>query len=225
MQYFVNQHIKYRKSVFSDYGVLNPACSIFPLNLQMYAVTYRTDLLRGMNYKQSEGAAYTDQEWVFFPIFFVETVSFVNADVYQYLLGREGQTMDIYTYHKNVSHRYTSAMTMINYYYAFDRSILPEAKLRYLIDRLRGRILGVYKSWLAWQTEEEFNADMVKSFDTYIRNQEEDFYESLSQEKLYKYIPFRYIGYWRKNMQRPPSYLRWLMRIKHKIRQFLYRIS
>lgn len=60
----------------------------------MHSVSYRTELLRGMNYRQSEGISYTDQEWVFYPLFKVATVAFADIPLYRYNLAREGQTMD-----------------------------------------------------------------------------------------------------------------------------------
>ena len=61
----------------------------------MHAVTYRVQLLKQMNYHQSEGISYTDTEWTYLPLSNVESFAYVNRVVYQYLLGRDGQTMNI----------------------------------------------------------------------------------------------------------------------------------
>ena len=60
----------------------------------MHGVCYRTELLRSMGYRQTEGISYTDQEWVFYPLFKVQTVAFADIPLYRYNLSREGQTMD-----------------------------------------------------------------------------------------------------------------------------------
>ena len=62
--------------------------------LMMHTVTYRRSLLHEINYRQTEGISYTDQEWVFYPLFHLKTIMFTNTFIYRYTLGREGQTMD-----------------------------------------------------------------------------------------------------------------------------------
>ena len=37
-------------------------------HFQMHAVTYKTQIFKSLNYHQSEGISYTDQEWMFLPI-------------------------------------------------------------------------------------------------------------------------------------------------------------
>lgn len=60
----------------------------------MHAVTYRTEMLRKESYRQTEGISYTDLEWVTYPLFFAKTIVFLDINLYQYNMDREGQTMD-----------------------------------------------------------------------------------------------------------------------------------
>lgn len=59
----------------------------------MHSVAYRRALLKECQYKQTEGISYTDMQWVFVPMAFVKTAYYCAEPLYQYLLGREGQTM------------------------------------------------------------------------------------------------------------------------------------
>ena len=61
--------------------------------VQMYAVAYRTALLREIGYRQTEGISYTDTEWMYLPVAFAREIRYVPEKVYRYLLGRDGQTM------------------------------------------------------------------------------------------------------------------------------------
>lgn len=56
------------------------------------ALTYSTELLRGIGYHQTEGVAYSDMEWCFSPFAAVECCVYVDEPVYCYLVGREGQS-------------------------------------------------------------------------------------------------------------------------------------
>lgn len=62
---------------------------------QMHCVAYRTDVVRSLGYVQTEGISYTDQQWVTRPMSAVKSVVFFDLDLYQYLVGRAGQTMDV----------------------------------------------------------------------------------------------------------------------------------
>ena len=59
----------------------------------MHAVAYRTDLLREIGYRQTEGISYTDTEWAYLPVASAREIRYVPGNVYRYLFGREGQTM------------------------------------------------------------------------------------------------------------------------------------
>lgn len=78
-----------------------PCCETFDVDtvvekhgpVEMHALTYRTELLRKIGYRQTEGVSYTDTEWFFSPMAFAENVVYFPYVVYRYLIGREGQTV------------------------------------------------------------------------------------------------------------------------------------
>ena len=77
---------------FFDLGEMLAGCRI----LSMHGVAYRTELLRGMAYRQTEGMLYTDGEWISIPIPHVQRVFFVPCPLYRYLVGRTGQSVANY---------------------------------------------------------------------------------------------------------------------------------
>ena len=58
-------------------------------------ITYRTDILRKMGYRQTEGISYTDLEWSSLPVCGVSTVAYYPEILYCYQQGRAGQSVDI----------------------------------------------------------------------------------------------------------------------------------
>lgn len=57
-----------------------------------HIVTYKTSILREIGLQLQHGISYTDNEYVFFPLDHVQTIIYYNLPVYQYFVGREGQT-------------------------------------------------------------------------------------------------------------------------------------
>lgn len=63
--------------------------------LTMHAITYSTRLIRKVGLHQQEGISYTDMEYCYFPLVEARTFRYVDVVLYQYLVGREGQTVSV----------------------------------------------------------------------------------------------------------------------------------
>lgn len=61
----------------------------------MHALTYKTELLKGINLRITENCFYTDKEYVMKSIPYVKTVMLVDTNVYMYRVGREGQSISL----------------------------------------------------------------------------------------------------------------------------------
>ena len=68
-----------------------------------HVVTYRTELLRQIGLELQAGISYTDNEYVFFPLSHIQSAIYYELPVYQYFVGREGQTCDPKIANKSVS--------------------------------------------------------------------------------------------------------------------------
>ena len=62
-------------------------------SFHMHCLTYRTELLKEIGYKQTEGVCYTDIEYLYVPLSCSKNIYFMDIAVYQYLLERGGQSM------------------------------------------------------------------------------------------------------------------------------------
>lgn len=65
-----------------------------PQDRSMPATTYHRSIFAGLNYRQSEGIAYTDSEFMFLPMTVVKRICHLPIVVYQYFLGRPDQSMN-----------------------------------------------------------------------------------------------------------------------------------
>lgn len=63
--------------------------------LSMHAIGYRTDILRQSGLRLTEHCFYTDIEYATYPLSYVEKVYVSHIPVYQYRIGREGQSVAI----------------------------------------------------------------------------------------------------------------------------------
>ena len=87
-----------------------------PYERQMHALTYRRSIFDNLNYKQTEGIAYTDTEWIFLPMTKVRNLAYLDVVVYKYLTGREGQSMDPAVMSRQLDMLQKTLQTKINEY-------------------------------------------------------------------------------------------------------------
>lgn len=89
----------------------------------MHCIATKLCMLLENNYVQSEGISYTDTQFSFYSLLYSKTCSFFEKNIYQYYLGRDGQTMSIFSMRKSHLHFYLNADKMINTYCDINYSI------------------------------------------------------------------------------------------------------
>jgi glycosyltransferase involved in cell wall biosynthesis len=179
----------------------------------MHGLTYRTELLRRIGYRQTEGISYTDTEWSCYPTFYAKTVLFWNLNLYQYNLDRPGQTMDPKVIVRCISQLSVVTENMLDYYrkHIADVSAIRKGWLKQYFEN-RMRIM--YKLFLLDMPREDFKADELEVFDRHFWPicQELNFRVVLWPEN--KLLRIDYIRYWHKHHKRWPA---WFEAFNHQI--------
>ena len=81
----------------------------------MHSLTYKTSLLKNICFKQEEKICYTDTEYVFYPLCHAKTLICLDDVLYQYYVGREGQSMSLTSMAKNFEHFNIVLNNLLNY--------------------------------------------------------------------------------------------------------------
>ncbi len=182
----------------------------------MHSITYMTEMLRRIGYHQTEGISYTDTEWVFYPQHAVKTCIYIPFDVYRYVVGREGQTMDSKVILKSVSHYDKLLRAMVD----FANHLSPEDKALYTYQRIEAQIahlsMGVYRTCLVLQDAKTYDAELIMKFDEFMKKERPNVYKQAGQLTLKKYLPIHYVRYWRMTGKR--FSVDWLRDTYRKIR-------
>lgn len=113
--------------------------------LAMHAVAYRSGIFNEIDYYQTEGVSYTDMEWVFHPMSKVNTVYYYNKQIYRYLVGREGQTVDDNVRLKRLSHVEKGLWTQLEIFESIEKSV---PAYEYMYNIINNRTKHIYMSGL-----------------------------------------------------------------------------
>lgn len=91
VQSYGNLGVDYdRNCLLDDFLFKKPADKV---HFTMHTLSFRTDFLRSIGYRQMEGIFYTDMVLCYFPLKSARDIWFSRLCVYQYSDGREGQSL------------------------------------------------------------------------------------------------------------------------------------
>ena len=175
----------------------------------MHAVTYRVQLLRSINYRQTEGISYTDLEWTYLPLHAVKTVVYIDNVVYQYCVGREGQTMDTSVLVRSVWQHEPLAKRFIEHSASLPADERDNFSFRTLERQTEYIVDLMYKLCLVKQDASQFDHARLEAFDSYIQKHKPELYSALATRRIKPFVPIHYVKYWRKHKRRfPVDFLR-----------------
>ena len=205
----------YSRKIY-DYGKVYNAEKIFSDGairfFMMHGVCYRTELLRKMAYRQSEGISYTDQEWVFYPLFRVKTVAFADIPLYRYNTSREGQTMDAKVQMRSLSQLVAVTEAMEHYLIASSRTLRSGVRLRFLRNIVADRMRIVYRKYLLQMDDKSFAASDFAMVDMRLAR-------LVAQCKIEEFaVPVNnllrvdLLRRWQRSGRRYGAFVRWLLR-------------
>ena len=190
----------------------------------MHGLTYRTQILRDMGYRQTEGISYTDTEWCCYPVFKAQTITFLDIDLYQYNMAREGQTMDPKVIARSLSQMEKMIRQLIGFFEAFDTTTLSDTRLAFLRRYYSNRIRFLCKCHLVDTPRDLFDADSFAHLDNYLM--EACRRNGFDEVHLYpenKIIRCDLLKYWHKHHKRPRAWFESLNRGLYVIMKKLYR--
>ena len=123
--------VEYRKVY--DFESIADRCYV-----KMHNMTIRTDILREHQIHIDERCYYVDMEYILYPVPYVETIAFLPEFLYQYQIGRQGQSMDPAKMQRNATQYDHVLASIYAYYDAHCREIKQPNRKKY-IDRLISR--------------------------------------------------------------------------------------
>lgn len=161
----------------------------------MHGFAYRREILIENGYVQIEGRPYTDQQWVFEPIRYVKTAYYVDVNLYNYLVGREGQTVSSVNMVKSVD----NLIFMVEKLFSLYEAGLSEYK-KYYLRQVRVQLEFLYKKGII---EDAYPIDKLVKLDKEIQHIP-DINSLLNSFRYYK-VP--YVIEWRRHTYLRTAYM------------------
>lgn len=161
----------------------------------IHAVTYRTRLLQDNNITVSE-RFYGDLDYINSPLVYVESVYLSPLNIYQYFIGRTGQSISVAGYRAHIDDYLDVARKAALFNLNIPTKIGNRVK-KYLNEETIVRALWAYKLLMspAYLGNEAGSAQKLKNFDRFLKENNQNLYKELGKIKIKGCVP--YIWLWR----------------------------
>lgn len=165
------------------------------------SITWRTDLVRGIGYVQTEGIMYTDLEWVFRPLRDVRSFYYIPQPVYVYVRGREEQSVAPKVHGKNMWMENKVIFNNISYFNTI-KDELPGDTKSLMGFILRRNVERIYSHYLI-NFNKNINLKDLIVYDSSLKELSPELYRMVedAHEKR-KFMDLFYVKEWRRNKSR-----------------------
>lgn len=170
------------------------------LYMKMHNMTIKTEILRGHQIQIDEHCYYVDTEYITYPIPYVNTICFVDAFVYYYRLGREGQSVGMDKMQKNEQNYDKVLASLLHFYQQLGQEIpCTQARKQYIARIIARVIAGKFKIMLSFPPSAEKKQQM-KQYDKHLKEQYRDIYDSNINKAVLLLRKTQYHTYYLANM-------------------------
>lgn len=179
-----------KNGIVSDYSfgkTQDMARVTIPGLIAMHACTFRTEMLRKFHVCVMEHCFYTDVEYVMKGLFHAKTIEFENFSVYQYRVGRDGQSMSMAGLRKHYQEHIRVIRRLLILYDKARRPVIKEM----LKERCRELIDFQNMIFLHLEPTRDHARDF-RSFDELIKYNYPEFYRTVRK----RVKAFRILGNW-----------------------------
>jgi len=163
--------------------------------IPMHAVCYKRDYLLKLNYRQTEGISFTDTEWIGIPIAKANTFGYsCIGQLYRYLIGRDGQTVDPAIFSKQI-HSYITLLN--NKALVYETLNLSLNRSEYFRIRTHALFYEVYLKSI--NAHEESISLQIKNLDQQIKSKSVNLYNNIAKICYFPHVRYFIIDQYRKS--------------------------
>lgn len=161
----------------------------------IHCIAYRTEMLREHGFKVSE-CFYADLDFLLLPLIYSKTLYVTDCNVYNYFLGREGQSISVIGYRKHFQDYLRVCRNQIDFYEQ-SKHRLDVDSLRLMKNKLFDHIKWGYELMLSprYCLNQPRALESLREFDSNLKETSPEIYALTSAIKTIKIIP--YVSIWR----------------------------
>lgn len=186
--------------------------------LRMHSVAYKREVVTDNNYSQTEGISYTDNEWIFYPLFHVKRAEWVDLNLYQHFIGRSEQTTAPKVRVKNFWQELAITTKMVRSYNDY-ASQAPEEHQKEMLKKLVERVQSNY-TFVLLHGYTEVNVEQLRQLKAEL-TQHPRILSLAENHTIGSPLRIGTLSYWNKTERRYPLCVRLYLKVRARIGTFL----
>ncbi len=189
-----------RLPIQKDSFSLNELSTVSSNQWFIHLLCYRKSLFNRIHYSQTEGIAYTDHEWSFYPLSVVTCCYKFDGTLYLYTMGREGQSIDARVQSRNLWMEASVLEKLVHFYQEKKEAIIARGESHLFMEKvLRKDLTHIYELFLVVYQRMKPDYRSLHHLDDVLHNCLPSFYTDLENHQVsIGGIHFRPIRAWRK---------------------------
>lgn len=174
-----------KRDVFQCNGIKScerlPAEELLKLtrSLAMHGICYKTEILQKLPMPITENCFYTDTEYVIYGAAYVKTIIYYPIDLYQYRIGREGQSVSVEGLVKHIGDLERVIKDIDSFY-----DVLQKEENRELVNYRIALTYRVYVTYLLLLPGSKERLQKIKVFDREIEEKYPDRFRLMENKKI-----------------------------------------
>lgn len=144
------------------------------LDFAMHAVMFKTSILQENEISLDNGF-YTDTEYVLLPTEYIKTFTYINLDLYVYLVAQANQSVSAQSMKKNIKMHEHVLDRLINYYENKKKENVNDNALTYIRNRVAIIAANQLSTYLTYDDKKE-RLDIIKKFNKELKSKSYDIY-------------------------------------------------
>ena len=166
--------------------------------ITIHALAYRTDLLRQMGYRQTEGIPYTDTEWFTLPMAQVHSGAYFGHVLYRYSIQRLGQSIEAAAYARDID-ALVKVFDRMRAVYLDDKVARAAANDAFLLEQLK-RLALLIGSVCLFNLPTKRTTEVLAPFLQKVSADLPEVLASLDAACVFSWspLPLRHLRFWRR---------------------------
>ena len=142
---------------------------------QMHSITFKSEILKKIP-KIRENCFYVDQEYVNYPLKYIDTIAYLECTIYQYRVGNNEQSISFKNMQKNRNMHMNVFFDILSFY---EDNTFSKSVTDFLIERLSGLYLAQMRIYFSMDINNETKRELA-DFTNKVK---------MKNKKLYNQIP------------------------------------
>lgn len=136
------------------------------IQMEMHAITFKTDIVKKMGPVISEHCFYVDVEYVIFPLRYLKSYACLDFPVYCYLLGTATQSMNINNMIRRRDQHLHVAKRLVLHHQEYGDELCPAVQM---LEEKRVRQLVLSQFYLYFAVDPKVSLPEAKAFDQWLK--------------------------------------------------------